>query len=266
MSLVLKEKMVPEKITIDIEQQIIDLFSRKKIDYSWSFADKTRKDTTYISHGYHRYPAKFIPQIVSRLVEKYSKKGDLVLDPFVGSGTTLLEAKVMGRNSLGLDINPVATLISQAKITPIKPSELIKNFLLIQTKLANHNKDNNSLPLSLFSLVDDKNLSEIKKETDKSKEFIVKNERIDYWFSKENKKKLEFILNEISKLNNKDCKIFFYCAFSNILKNCSIWMQKSNKPIRDFEKKTAEPVAAFLKQEKSMIKNLHTYCLALKFR
>ena len=49
----LKEKMVPEKITIDIEQQIIDLFSRKKIDYSWSFSDKTRKDTTYISHGYH---------------------------------------------------------------------------------------------------------------------------------------------------------------------------------------------------------------------
>ena len=177
----------------------------------------------------------------------------MVLDPFVGSGTTLLEAKVMGRNSLGLDINPVATL--KAKITPIKPSELIKNFLLIQTKLANHNKDNNSLPLSLFSLVDDKNLSEIKKETDKSKEFIVKNERIDYWFSKENKKKLEFILNEISKLINKDCKIFFYCAFSNILKNCSIWMQKSNKPIRDFEKKTAEPVAAFLKQAKSMIKN-----------
>ena len=264
MSLVLKEKIVPEKITIDIEQQIIDLFSRKKIDYSWSFADKTRKDTTYISHGYHRYPAKFIPQIVSRLVEKYSKKGDLVLDPFVGSGTTLLEAKVMGRNSLGLDINPVATLISQAKITPIKPSELIKNFLLIQTKLANHNKDNNSLPLSLFSLVDDKNLSEIKKETDKSKEFIVKNERIDYWFSKENKKKLEFILNEISKLINKDCKIFFYCAFSNILKNCSIWMQKSNKPIRDFEKKTAEPVAAFLKQAKSMIKNNTSFYEVIK--
>ena len=39
----LKEKMVPEKITIDIEQQIIDLFSRKKIDYSWFFADKLKK-------------------------------------------------------------------------------------------------------------------------------------------------------------------------------------------------------------------------------
>ena len=43
MSLVLKEKIVPEKITIDRKQQIIDLFSIKKIDYSWSFADKTKK-------------------------------------------------------------------------------------------------------------------------------------------------------------------------------------------------------------------------------
>ena len=39
----LKEKIVPEKITIDREQQIIDLFSRKKIDYSWFFADKTEE-------------------------------------------------------------------------------------------------------------------------------------------------------------------------------------------------------------------------------
>ena len=46
------------------------LFSRANIDHSWSFSDKTRKDTGYITHGYHRYPAKFIPQIVSRLVER----------------------------------------------------------------------------------------------------------------------------------------------------------------------------------------------------
>ena len=51
-------------------QDIISLLDKKKIDYSWSFSDKTRKDTAYITHGYHRYPAKFIPQIVSRLAEK----------------------------------------------------------------------------------------------------------------------------------------------------------------------------------------------------
>ena len=52
----------------------IELLKKIKIDPSWAFADKTRKDTAYITHGYHRYPAKFIPQIVSRLAEKYTKK------------------------------------------------------------------------------------------------------------------------------------------------------------------------------------------------
>ena len=54
--------------------QVATLFSKTKIDYLWSFSDKTRKDTAYITHGYHRYPAKFIPQIVSRLAEKYTKE------------------------------------------------------------------------------------------------------------------------------------------------------------------------------------------------
>jgi len=65
-------------------KQILNL----ETDLSWSFSDKTRKDTAYITHGYHRYPAKFIPQIVSRLAEKYTKEGDLIVDPFGGCGTT----------------------------------------------------------------------------------------------------------------------------------------------------------------------------------
>ena len=104
------------------------LFSKIKIDSSWSFSDKTRKDTAYITHGYHRYPAKFIPQIVSRLAEKYTKEGDLIVDPFGGCGTTLVESKVMGRPSVGVDINPVAVLITKAKITPIDPKKIEKAF------------------------------------------------------------------------------------------------------------------------------------------
>ncbi|MBU2068430.1 site-specific DNA-methyltransferase, partial [Patescibacteria group bacterium] len=110
------------KIEIMLKQSsTIKLFKKIKIDSSWAFADKTRKDTAYITHGYHRYPAKFIPQIVSRLIERYTKKGDLVVDPFGGCGTTLVESKVNGRQSIGVDINPVAVLIAKAKKTPIKP-------------------------------------------------------------------------------------------------------------------------------------------------
>jgi len=102
--------------TISLRQNRKISKKENKIDHSWSFSNKTRKDTAYITHGYHRYPAKFIPQIVSRLTEKYTKEGDLIVDPFGGCGTTLVESKVMGRPSIAVDINPVAVLITKAKI------------------------------------------------------------------------------------------------------------------------------------------------------
>ncbi len=96
------------------------LLEKIKVDYSWSFSGKTRKDTSYITHGYHRYPAKFIPRIVSRLLENYTKEGNLIVDPFGGCGTTLVESKISGRLSVGVDINPVAVLTTKSKTTPPK--------------------------------------------------------------------------------------------------------------------------------------------------
>ena len=208
--------------------QVAALFSKTKIDYSWSFSDKTRKDTAYITHGYHRYPAKFIPQIVSRLAEKYTKEGDIIVDPFGGCGTTLVESKIMGRSSVGVDINPVAVLITKAKITPIDPEKLEKAFISLKAKLDTYNKD--------------------------TKVKAPEHERIDYWFKPEEKRKLAFIFTEISKLKDQDIRDFFFCAFSNILKNCSIWLQKSNKPTRDPNKKPSDPIPTFYKQIKMMMR------------
>ena len=118
---------------------IIKYFGKIKIDPSWAFANKTRKETSYITHGYHRYPAKFIPQIVSRLIEKYTKEGDLVVDPFGGCGTTLVESNVMCRPSIVVDINPVAVLITKAKKTSIKPAKIEKQFLKLKEKIDSFN-------------------------------------------------------------------------------------------------------------------------------
>ncbi|MCU0853175.1 MAG: site-specific DNA-methyltransferase, partial [Thermoplasmata archaeon] len=82
------------------------------------------RQVSYATHGIHRYPAKFIPQIPRFCMESYSKPGDTVLDPFVGSGTTLLEAYIAGRDSLGIDIHPLARLIAKVKTTPIDPDGL----------------------------------------------------------------------------------------------------------------------------------------------
>ncbi len=211
-----------------MSQTIISLLNKAKIDKSWSFSDKTRKDTTYITHGYHRYPAKFIPQIVSRLAGKYTRKGDFIVDPFGGCGTTLVESKVMGRPSIAVDINPVAVLITKAKITPIDPTKIETEFAKLQKRLETYNKN--------------------------TKVKAPEHERIDYWFKPEEKRKLAFIFAEISKIKDQDVQDFFFCGFSNILKNCSIWLQKSNKPTRDFEKQPSEPIKTFAKQIKMMLR------------
>lgn len=78
----------------------------------WSF---TNEDTQFLAHDLHPYPAKFIPQIPGHCIARLSLPGELVFDPFGGSGTTALEAVRMGRRALSMDANPVATLIGRVK-------------------------------------------------------------------------------------------------------------------------------------------------------
>src|SRR3989344_9657809 len=101
-------------------------FYKIKEDKTWAFEDSSRKDTSYASHGYHRYPAKFIPQLARRCILENSEEGDLIVDTFCGCGTTIVESLICGRKSIGTDINPVAILISKAKTSPIEPERLIK--------------------------------------------------------------------------------------------------------------------------------------------
>ncbi|MFQ6056141.1 MAG: DNA methyltransferase, partial [Methanosarcinales archaeon] len=83
-------------------------------DIDWSFRGA---DTKYATHGLHQYPARMIPQIPHQLIPKFSKTGDLILDPFSGSGTVLAESILYGRYAIGVDINPLACLISKVKST-----------------------------------------------------------------------------------------------------------------------------------------------------
>ncbi|MEM2872552.1 MAG: DNA methyltransferase [Nitrososphaerales archaeon] len=84
------------------------------------------KDTTYLTHNFHPFPAKFIPQIPNFMIRQFSLKYDTVFDPFCGSGTTLVEGKLLGRNSIGVDIHPLGVFMSKVKITKIPEDELRK--------------------------------------------------------------------------------------------------------------------------------------------
>ena len=93
-------------------------------------------DTTYLTHNFHPYPAKFIPQIPNLTIKWFTKKNETVFDPFCGSGTSLVEAKLLGRKSIGVDIHPLGVFMSKVKTTKIPEDELGKvlNFLKILEK------------------------------------------------------------------------------------------------------------------------------------
>jgi len=93
----------------------------EKIPEDWDFA---KADTSYLTHGLHDYPARMIPQIAHRLISRYSPEKGKILDPFCGSGTILVEARLANRSAIGIDVNPLAVLLSKVKSTPLDFEEL----------------------------------------------------------------------------------------------------------------------------------------------
>lgn len=83
----------------------------------WDFRDSETRNSL---HSIHPYPAKFIPEIPRSLIALFHPGDDsAILDPFCGSGTTLVEAQAAGLPAIGIDLHPLATLIAKVKITPL---------------------------------------------------------------------------------------------------------------------------------------------------
>lgn len=212
-------------------------FDNIPVSEDWVF--RNVKSTQQWTHGYHRYPAKFLPNLVKKIIEEYTVDGDIIADLFAGCGTTLVESKVHGRKSIGVDINPVAKLITSVKTRPIRQGLLLDKYELIKI--------------------------EIEKFIPNDIKYITKHDRIDYWFFPDNKEKIAFLYSAITSLNTtQKVKNFYLVALSNILKNCSKWLQSSTKPQVNPEKIPTEAFSAFHRQVKSMLKKNDIFFEQLK--
>lgn len=87
--------------------------SEESTDEGWDFHNVATQEHL---HSIHPYPARFIPQIPRKAILENTQPGDVVLDPFCGGGTTLLESILLGRPAIGVDNNDVASLVSKAKV------------------------------------------------------------------------------------------------------------------------------------------------------
>lgn len=159
-------------------------------------------DVSYFTHSFFKYPAKFIPQIPRWAIENYTSEGDIVLDCFSGSGTTLVEASLLNRIPLGIDFDKISFLLAKVKTTLY--SNLEKAAIL-------------------------NNVSDITKIFENSEFPNIKN--IKHWFPLENIVKLNSIYINISKSHlNENCKNFLYMCFISIIRKSSYSDEVSPKP------------------------------------
>ena len=219
--------------------EIIEWFNKASIDHVWAFDGCKPSDTGKWTHGYHRYPAKFIPQLVERLMDDYLTNGDSsVNDPFMGCGTTVVSALSRGFHASGTDINKIAHLVTIAKAKPISPDYLDQKIKQLLARMQHSGSEN-----GLFTghqvqpYIPEKHL-----------------ERIDYWFTESVRDELGRVLTLIFNETDKTIRSFFLVAFSHVLKTCSIWSQGSTKPTRDFQKRPTLPYDALRRHLSKMSK------------
>ena len=250
-------------------------------DESWAFSELSRSDTSYASHAYHRYPAKFIPHLPRRIILEYTSPNDVVLDPFMGSATAVIEAIIHNRRGWGIDINPVAKIIADAKTHPIDPDYLNRislPFLQWLTKMdaffSQSGEKENSRIASIYEWASKEashslqngdqlwTVPQIEKENYLSK--LPEHERITYWYPNEKiQKQLAILLFSIDTIKQEEIRKFYLCCFSHILKNCSIWQNSSVKPTREFEKKMQTPFQYFKRHLRKMIKGNNQFYSSL---
>jgi hypothetical protein len=155
----------------------------------------------YASHAFHAFPAKFPPQLPAAFVTTLTQPSDVVLDPMMGSGTTLLEALLTGRQGVGFDIDPLAIKIVQAKVTPLSPDDvLLTGHALLRRARQRVQDDGGQLVAQGTQQWDDETRS-----------------FADYWFAAETQRELLALCSEIATVHDERVKNFFEVIVSSVV-------------------------------------------------
>ena len=182
--------------------QSINLIKSNEVKYKDTSWDFKTAFTKYSNHGFHTYPAMMIPQIAQRLIETYGKNSKILLDPFMGSGTALLEATLHNNfnKAYGIDINPLALLISKVKTAHIEPKILAEEYKKLMQRCS-----------------EDKKSVNFKQKTIEKPNFT----NINFWFKPQVISDIAIIKSNIELIENKDIRNFFLVAFSETVRNSS---------------------------------------------
>lgn len=235
------------------------------LNWSLSFDNLREKDTTKHVHRLHPYKGKFIPQLVEYFIDGHTddfkkqaffKKGDIVLDPFSGSGTTLVQANELGIHAIGIDISRFNCMITETKLLDYDLDLLIQDIKTINSSITKFESNgrvqeferelylelakfnNKNFPSPDFKRkIYKKEIDEDKYSIVKEKEFLKiydgliekykielkqeKNETfLDKWYIKNIRKEIDFAFEQIKRIKNEKNKRVSAVILSRTMRSC----------------------------------------------
>ena len=197
----------------------------------WDFRNE---DTKEFTHCFHIYPAMMIPQVARGLIKLYGKKGDVLFDPYCGSGTSLVEGRLAGMNVFGTDLNPTARLIARAKAITYNLEEL-------------------KLDISAFT----NNLQEELQSVNSLEQFDepenVTFERLQDWFPTKSIAEVSHCIHKASDIKNSDNENFILIALSECLRLISF---QRNGEFKLYRIKSEQRESHYVDLYKLLIKRL----------
>jgi len=166
------------------------LVHKREYNKDWNFEEYRMSEYT---HTIHSYPAMMMPRIARNVIQEYATSESIVLDPYMGSGTTLLEGMVENVGKvIGFDLNPLAVLISTAQTTKFNLEKIKKEM------------DNLDYHLSVLSDYE-------------YPSFTI----LESWFKQENIDELARLKAVINNIEDSDVRLFFSLVFSETVRHVS---------------------------------------------